>query len=113
MIDSCRSQTGFKTQMDMKETFEVIIKQSAVKSAFPKPDPHSTTTTATQPVFLWLGNTTREHYSPNYLRARQELADAAYFAKWDKVFELIDGSEQIYGENWSNSTRLSKAEGPH
>jgi len=68
--------------------------------------PESPQTTKT--LQIWFGDLSRSGFDTKYLSLRDELADAAYWGDFDKVFKVLGEAKRACGQSWANVPRLCK-----
>lgn len=61
-----------------------------------------------KPLRTWLGYILRTGFSEHYLTWRDKLSEAAYWGRWDELWDALKTGEEEYFESWPNAIRLSE-----
>ena len=59
-------------------------------------------------IRTWFGRVLRTGFPDDYLKWRDRVSDAAYWGRWDQLWEAIETGQREFHEMWPNATRLSK-----
>ena len=57
---------------------------------------------------VWFGDLSRVGFDRMYLAVRDNLSDAAYSGRFEKLFQVLADVEHAYAQSWANAPRLSK-----
>ena len=57
---------------------------------------------------VWFGDLSRVGFDRTYLALRDKLSDAAYFGRFETLFQVLADVEHVYAQSWANAPRLSK-----
>lgn len=61
-----------------------------------------------KPLKTWLGHVLRTRFSEHYLIWRDKLSEAAYWGRWDELWDVLRTGTDEYLESWPNAIRLSE-----
>ena len=56
---------------------------------------------------VWFGDLSRVGFDTKYLALRDHLSDAAYWGRFEELFQVLAGVEVAYGQSWANAAVLS------
>ncbi|KAI7222222.1 hypothetical protein KC333_g1248 [Hortaea werneckii] len=120
MLSLISAHSHLRTEHDVDAIKSTVLKQSRIKPKFQLSDENideqagsddSTLVDCLQecpsrPIAVWHGYVLREGFSDAYLKARDRLADAAYYGDWESVIEMLEIGQLDFGENWASAVRL-------
>ncbi|KAI7475245.1 hypothetical protein KC351_g10211 [Hortaea werneckii] len=120
MLSLISAHSHLRTEHDVDAIKLTVQRQSSIKPKFQLSDEslgedvgsdHSTLVDGhsdlpSRPVAVWHGYVLREGFPDVYLKARDRLADAAYYGDWESVIEMLEIGDLEFGENWASAVRL-------
>ncbi|RMY56210.1 hypothetical protein D0863_13057 [Hortaea werneckii] len=120
MLTLVSAGSHLRTEHDINAIKLTVQRQSSIKPKFQLSDQslgedvgsdHSTLVDGhsdlpSRPVAVWHGYVLREGFPDVYLKARDRLADAAYYGDWESVIEMLEIGDLEFGENWASAVRL-------